>query len=213
MEERVAQIAAEHMPEAVLCLEHPSLYTAGTSADPSELIDPHRFPVFETGRGGRFTYHGPGQRVVYVMLNLKKRSTPGSVPDVRGFVRQLEEWVIRSLALLGVVGERRDGRVGIWVTETREGLLHESKIAALGVRIRNGVSFHGISLNIDPDLFAFSGIVPCGLGEHYGVTSLAALGHLVSLEMVDEALQRAFREVFKTDFQVYKGVHERGEYA
>jgi lipoyl(octanoyl) transferase len=202
MEERVAQIALGNKPETILALEHPSLYTAGTSAHPSELIDPHRFPVFETGRGGRFTYHGPGQRVVYVMLNLKKRALPGSIPDVRGFVRQLEEWIIRTLAQFSIVGERREGRVGIWVTEenTKGEGGRESKIAALGVRIRNGVSFHGISLNINPDLSAFSGIVPCGLkGENYGVTSLQALGASKTYQEVDAALQSAFQNVFKVE--------------
>jgi lipoyl(octanoyl) transferase len=168
-------------------LEHPPLYTAGTSAQKADLIEPGLFPVHRTGRGGQFTYHGPGQRVGYVMLDLKKRGA-----DVRAYVRDLEEWLIRALAKFNVKGERRAGRVGIWINE---GGGRESKIAAIGVRIRHWVSFHGVSLNVDPDLSHYRGIVPCGVSEH-GVTSLAALGIIASLPEVDAALRSAFAEVF-----------------
>ncbi|MGE5548362.1 MAG: lipoyl(octanoyl) transferase LipB [Solirubrobacterales bacterium] len=187
MEERVAAIRAGTAPECVWLLEHPPLYTAGTSADPKDLLTPDRFPVYPTGRGGQFTYHGPGQRVAYVMLDLKKRGG-----DVRGYVRDLEEWIIRTLARFTVRGERRDGRVGIWV---ERGLGREDKIAAIGVRVRHWVTFHGIALNVDPDLSHFSGIVPCGIREH-GVTSLWDLGNTPTMEDVDSALIATFPEVF-----------------
>jgi lipoyl(octanoyl) transferase len=185
MESRAAAIADGRASELVWLVEHPPLYTAGTSAKPEDLIDA-RFPVHATGRGGQYTYHGPGQRVGYVMLDLKPRGG-----DVRGFVHDLEEWLIRTLASFNVKGERREGRVGIWVVNGNR----EDKIAAIGVRVRRWVTFHGVSLNVDPDLGHFSGIVPCGIREH-GVTSLAALGLPVTMSDVDVALKTAFREVF-----------------
>jgi lipoyl(octanoyl) transferase len=185
MEARAAAIADGQADEMVWLLEHPPIYTAGTSANDADLIDA-RFPVYHTGRGGQFTYHGPGQRVGYVMLNLKNRK-----PDVRGFVRDLEEWLIESLAQFGVKGERREGRVGIWVVRGS----HEDKIAALGVRIRRWVTFHGVSLNVEPDLSHFNGIVPCGIRQH-GVTSLADLGILASMADVDVAMKQSFEKIF-----------------
>jgi lipoyl(octanoyl) transferase len=185
MEARAASIANGGAPELVWLLEHPPIYTAGTSAKPQDLLVP-RFPVYATGRGGQYTYHGPGQRVVYVMLDLKQRET-----DVRSFVRQLEDWLIRTLARFNVRGERREGRVGIWVAQGGR----EEKIAAIGVRIRRWVTFHGVSINVDPDLGHFAGIVPCGIHE-YGVTSLVALGLPVTMQDVDVALRSAFDEVF-----------------
>ncbi len=185
MEARVAEIAAGRAAEAVWLLEHPPLYTAGTSARPSDLVDA-RFPVFETGRGGQFTYHGPGQRVAYVMLDLKRRQQ-----DLRRYVSALEAWLIGTLSAFNVTGERREDRVGVWV-RTPGG---EEKIAAIGIRVRQWVTFHGISLNVDPDLSHFGGIVPCGVREH-GVTSLAALGRLVSLPEADSVMRVAFEEVF-----------------
>jgi lipoyl(octanoyl) transferase len=185
MEERAHAIAEGRARELVWLIEHPPLYTAGTSAKPEDLIDA-RFPVHATGRGGQYTYHGPGQRVGYVMLDLKARGG-----DVRGFVRDLEEWLIRTLASFNVKGERREGRVGIWVVNGSR----EDKIAAIGVRVRRWVTFHGVSLNVDPALEHFSGIVPCGIREH-GVTSLVALGLPVSMADVDVALKAAFDEVF-----------------
>jgi lipoyl(octanoyl) transferase len=188
MEEAVAAIGQD-APERVWLLEHPPLYTAGTSAKDQDLLEA-RFPVFKTGRGGQYTYHGPGQRVAYVMLDLGRRDRR----DVRIFVRDLEEWLIRALARLGVKGERRKGRVGIWVTG-RDG--REDKIAAIGVRLKQWVSYHGISLNVAPDLSHYSGIVPCGIAEGgLGVTSLAALGLDASLSVTDNALKAAFVEIF-----------------
>jgi lipoyl(octanoyl) transferase len=186
MEQRAAAIAEERAPEAVWLLEHPPIYTAGTSAKDADLLDA-RFPVFKTGRGGQFTYHGPGQRVGYVMLNLKHRKQ-----DVRKYVHDLEEWLIRTLASFNVKGERREGRVGIWVAR---GGGREDKIAAIGVRVRKWVTFHGVSLNVEPDLSHFGGIVPCGISEH-GVTSLADLGLPVMMADVDVAMKSAFAEVF-----------------
>ncbi len=186
METRAALIAEGRAPEQVWLLEHPALYTAGTSANDADLIDA-RFPVFRTGRGGQFTYHGPGQRVAYVMIDLRKLGG-----DVRRFVRDLEDWIIRALAHFNVKGERREGRVGIWVDRGPD---REGKIAAIGIRVRKGVSFHGISLNVDPDLSHFGGIVPCGIREH-GVTSLVDLGLPVTLPDADLALRAAFEEVF-----------------
>jgi lipoyl(octanoyl) transferase len=185
MEARADAIAAGTAEEEVWLLEHPPVYTAGTSAKDADLIDA-RFPVYRTGRGGQFTYHGPGQRVGYVMLDLKRRK-----PDVRAYVRDLEEWLIEALASLGIKGERRADRVGIWVTRGS----HEDKIAALGVRIRHWVTFHGVALNVNPDLSHFAGIVPCGVRGH-GVTSLADLGINASMDDVDQALKRAFSKVF-----------------
>jgi lipoyl(octanoyl) transferase len=188
MERRVASIAAGQAPELVWLLEHPPLYTAGTSARPEHLLDPERFPVFQTGRGGQFTYHGPGQRVAYVMLDLQRRGRA----DLRRYVRDLEEWLISTLAHFGIRGERRPGRVGIWVTRS-DGT--EEKIAAIGVRVRRWITYHGVSLNRDPDISHFQGIVPCGVADR-GVTSLAALGVRVSAEELDAALRASFDLVF-----------------
>jgi lipoyl(octanoyl) transferase len=185
METRAAEIALGHAAELVWLVEHPPIYTAGTSAKDADLLDA-RFPVFKTGRGGQFTYHGPGQRVGYVMLNLKQRNA-----DVRAFVHDLEEWLIGTLAQFNVKGERREGRVGIWVVRGNR----EDKIAAIGVRIRRWVTFHGVSLNVDPDLSHFSGIVPCGVSEH-GVTSLHDLGLMVTMADVDVAMKKSFTRVF-----------------
>lgn len=185
MEARVAAISAGGAPECVWLLEHPPLYTAGTSADPAELLDSTRFPVYPAGRGGRYTYHGPGQRIAYLMLDLNRRGR-----DVRGFVHAVEEWVIRSLGRLGVTGERREGRVGIWVAR---GGGREDKVAAIGIRVRRWVSFHGVSINVNPDLAHFGGIVPCGILDH-GVTSLADLGVAAGMAEVDAALCATFAE-------------------
>lgn len=187
MERRVAAIRDGTAGELVWLLVHPPLYTAGTSAQDSDLLDAGGFPVYRTGRGGQYTYHGPGQRVAYVMLDLSKRGR-----DVRRFVHDLEEWVIRALARFNVRGERREGRVGIWVP--REGG-REDKIAAVGIRLRRWVSFHGIAINVDPELSHFTGIVPCGVREH-GVTSMHDLGIPVTMPDVDVALRDAFEEVF-----------------
>jgi lipoyl(octanoyl) transferase len=194
MEERVAAIRAgqeggQDARELVWLLQHPPVYTAGTSADPGELLDPHGIPVHQTGRGGRHTYHGPGQRIAYVMLDLRRRGQ-----DLRRYVHGLEEWAILSLARLGVRGERREGRVGIWVDR---GGGREDKIAALGVRVRGWVTYHGLAVNVDPDLKAFAGIVPCGISEaKYGVTSLKDLGVKADMAALDDAL----RDTFDQDF-------------
>ena len=191
MERRIADIAAHQAPELVWLLEHPPLYTSGTSGKAADLIDP-RFPVFETGRGGQLTYHGPGQRVAYVMLDLKRRQ-----PDVRAYVAGLEQWIIRTLAAFNVRGERREDRVGVWVARPDKGAGFEDKIAAIGVRLRRWVSFHGVSINVEPDLAHFAAIVPCGVTDpRYGVTSLADLGHTLTTADVDIALKQAFEEVF-----------------
>ncbi len=177
--------------ELVWLLEHPPLYTSGTSGKEGDLLDP-RFPMFATGRGGQLTYHGPGQRVAYVMLDLKRRR-----PDVRAYVAGLEEWIIRTLAAFNVRGERREDRVGVWVKRPDKGAGHEDKIAAIGVRLRRWVSFHGIAINVEPELSHFSAIVPCGVVDpRYGVTSLVDLGLPVTMEDVDVALRQAFAEVF-----------------
>ena len=181
MEARAAAIGLGQAPECIWLLEHPAIYTAGTSASEEELLEPQRFPVFRTGRGGRFTYHGPGQRVAYVMLDLSQRGR-----DVRAFVASLEDWLIGTLARLGVQAERRQGQIGVFV--------QGAKIASIGVRVRRWVTFHGVSLNVDPDLEHFSGIVPCGLSTK--VTSLAALGAETDMELVDRALRAAFEDVF-----------------
>ena len=186
MEARVAAIAEGMAGELVWLLEHPPLYTAGVSARPEDLLDPQRFPVFRSGRGGQFTYHGPGQRVAYVMLDLTRRGR-----DVRLFVRALQAWITLALDALGVVGEVREGRVGVWVQ--RPG--GEDKVAAIGVKLRRWVSFHGVSLNVDPDLGHFTGIVPCGVAQH-GVTSLAVLGAPATMAQTDAALKAAFIQVF-----------------
>ncbi|GEQ98222.1 octanoyltransferase [Iodidimonas gelatinilytica] len=187
MEDRVAAIRAGSAPEQVWLLEHPPLYTAGTSARESDLLAPKRFPVYQAGRGGQYTYHGPGQRIAYVMLDLKQRGA-----DLRRYIKDLEHWIIDSLAEFDVQGDVREGRVGVWVTRP-DG--REEKIAAIGVRVRRWVSFHGISLNVSPDLAHFSGIVPCGITEH-GVTSLHALGVKASMEDMDNALQHHFHRIF-----------------
>ncbi len=189
MDRRVAAIHAGAAPELVWLLEHPPLYTAGTSADEADLLSPDRFPVYQTGRGGQYTYHGPGQRIAYVMLDLSRRN-----PDVRRYVCDLEEWIIRTLAQFNVTGERRDGRVGIWVG--RDGG-REDKIAAIGVRIRRWITLHGIAINVEPDLGHFDGIVPCGIDPaKYGVTSLVDLGLPVTATDVDVALAASFDTVF-----------------
>ncbi|WP_425987588.1 lipoyl(octanoyl) transferase LipB [Brevundimonas sp. TWP2-3-2] len=195
MEARVALIAAGEAAERVWLLEHPPLYTAGVSAKDDDLIDAGRFPVHRTGRGGQFTYHGPGQRVAYVMLDLNQRGK-----DVRGFVRGLERWLIEALGELGVAADVREGRVGVWVVPDRRSASSrmtggEAKIAAIGVKVRKWVSFHGISLNVEPDLDHFSGIVPCGIAEH-GVTSLLDLGVPGTMDEADAALKTSFARVF-----------------
>lgn len=187
MEARVAAIRAGTAPELVWLLEHPPLYTAGTSARREDLLQPDRFPVYEAGRGGQYTYHGPGQRVAYVMLDLRRRGA-----DIRRYVHDLEEWLIRTLERFSVRGERREGRVGIWVDR---GGGREDKIAAIGVRVRHWITFHGVALNVEPDLGHFAGIVPCGIARH-GVTSLWDLGHTPTMEEVDSVLMTTFGEVF-----------------
>ncbi len=187
MEARVAAIHAGTAPELVWLLQHPPLYTAGTSARPEDLVDPARLPVYRTGRGGQYTYHGPGQRVAYVMLDLRRRGG-----DLRRYVGNLEQWVIDTLARFNVKGERRDGRIGVWVDR---GQGREEKIAAIGVRVRRSIAYHGISLNVDPDLSHYDGIVPCGIAAH-GVTSLDALGLPVSMSDVDLELRAAFGPLF-----------------
>ena len=187
METRVAAIRSGDAREMVWLLEHPPLYSAGTSAKPDDLLQPGRFPVFKSGRGGQYTYHGPGQRVAYVMLDLKRRG-----PDLRAFVNSLEDWVIGALARFNVTGKRREGRVGIWV---ERGAGREDKIAAIGVRVRHWVSYHGVAINLEPDLEHFAGIVPCGIAEH-GVTSLVDLGLPVTMADLDVALEQSFAEVF-----------------
>ena len=191
MDARAAAIAEGRAGELVWLLEHPPLYTAGVSAKPEDLLDPGRFPVFRTGRGGQFTYHGPGQRVAYVMLDLNARRK-----DVRGFVAALEAWLIGALARFGVAGEVRPDRIGVWVERKAAGApAREDKIAAIGVKLRRWVSFHGIALNVEPDLAHFDGIVPCGVTAH-GVTSLADLGLPATMDAADAALLASFREVF-----------------
>lgn len=191
MEARAAAIAEGRAPELIWLLEHPPLYTAGVSAKPGDLLEADRFPVFQSSRGGQFTYHGPGQRVAYVMLDLTHRDR-----DVRAFVAALEAWVIGALGAFNVTGEVREGRVGVWVERGAAGATHrEDKIAAIGVKLRRWVSFHGISLNVEPDLSHFNGIVPCGVTEH-GVTSLVDLGLPVTMADADEALKASFRSVF-----------------
>src|SRR6202162_1385985 len=191
MEARAADIADHKASELVWLVEHPPLYTSGTSGRQDDLLDP-RFPMFATGRGGQITYHGPGQRVAYVMLDLKLRR-----PDVRAYVAGLEEWIIRTLSAFNVRGERREDRVGVWVSRPDKGEGYEDKIAAIGVRLRRWVSFHGISINVEPDLTHFDAIVPCGVADpRYGVTSLVDLGHPVSMADVDVALRQAFQHVF-----------------
>ncbi len=187
MEDRVAAIHAGQAAEMVWLLQHPPIFTAGTSAKPEDLIWPDRFPVYRSGRGGQYTYHGPGQRIAYVMMDLRRQNN-----DLRKFIKDLEDWVIQTLAVFNVRGEIRDGRVGVWV---RDGVGRENKIAAIGIRVRRWVSYHGISLNVDPDLSHYDGIVPCGIADH-GVTSLDALGLPVTLAEVDQELIRCFDAVF-----------------
>lgn len=191
MEREASAIAKGEAPELVWLLEHPPLYTAGTSARDGDLVTPDRFPVHKTGRGGQYTYHGPGQRVAYVMLDLRRRGH-----DVRAFVAGLENWIIATLGAFNVTGERREDRVGVWVRRPEKGTGVENKIAAIGIRVRQGISFHGISLNVDPDLSHFSGIIPCGVRDH-GVTSLVDLGLPVTMEDADVALRGAYREIFE----------------
>jgi len=195
MEARANAIAAGEAGELIWLVEHPPLYTAGTSAEIKDLVDPDRFPVFASKRGGQYTYHGPGQRVVYVMLDLNKRGR-----DVRAFVKQLETWVIDTLEQFNIKGEIRDGRVGVWVERhdkplTSSGQTPEDKIAAIGIRLRKWVSFHGISINVEPDLSHFTGIVPCGITEH-GVTSLVDMGLPVTMDDLDIALRESFAKIF-----------------
>ena len=191
MEQRTGAIAAGEAPETVWLLEHPPLYTSGTSGKDGDLIDP-RFPVFETGRGGQLTYHGPGQRVAYVMLDLKRRR-----PDVRAYVAALEQWTIGTLAVFNVTGERREDRVGVWVKRPDKGADDEEKIAAIGVRLLRWVSWHGVAINVDPELPHFRGIVPCGVADpRYGVTSLADLDVTATMADVDAALRVSFEDVF-----------------
>lgn len=195
METRANAIAAGTADELIWLVEHPPLYTSGTSAKPADLVAPDRFPVFDARRGGEYTYHGPGQRVAYVMLDVGKRGR-----DVRKFVAQLESWVIATLAEFNVTGERRQGRVGVWVQRPEkplmpDGSVTEEKIAALGIRLRKWVSFHGLSINVEPDLDHFNGIVPCGIAE-YGVTSLVDLGLPVTMDDVDVALRKTFDQTF-----------------
>ena len=198
MEERVAQIHAGTAAEAVWLLEHPPLYTAGTSARREDLTDPERFPVYDAKRGGQYTYHGPGQRVVYVMLDLNKRGR-----DIRAFVKSLEDWVIDTLSEFGLTGHIRENRVGVWIERPDkpplpDGRMAEDKIAAIGIRLRKWVSFHGISINVEPDLEHFSGIVPCGITD-YGVTSLVDLGLPVTMDDLDVALRRSFEQMFEAE--------------
>jgi len=202
MEKRAEAIAKGLAGECLWFLEHPPLYTAGTSAKDQDLIAP-RFPIHRTGRGGQFTYHGPGQRVVYVMLDLKRRTQ-----DVRAFVSALEDWIIAALGAFNIKGERREDRVGVWVARASKprglnGEFAEDKIAAIGIRVRRWVSFHGISLNVDPDLTHFSGIVPCGIAvAHYGVTSLSDLGQPMDMAVADQELIRAFQPIFGRTIRV-----------
>jgi lipoyl(octanoyl) transferase len=193
MAERVAAIRAGTAGELVWLVEHPPLYTAGTSASPTDLQDPTRFPTFDAGRGGQWTYHGPGQRTGYVMLDLTRQHVAGGHRAVRCYVHGLEEWLIRALDRFNVRGERRQGRVGIWVADRATGT--EAKIGALGVRVTRWVSWHGVALNVEPNLSHFDGIIPCGISEH-GVTSLHALGIPATMADADAALMAAWREVF-----------------
>ncbi len=190
MERQAALIAEGKADELVWLVEHPPLYTAGTSAKESDLVAPNALPVFASGRGGQYTYHGPGQRIGYLMLDLRRRR-----PDLRAYVAALEAWLIASLDRFGVTGERREDRVGVWVRRPDRGAGAEDKIAAIGVRVRRWVTLHGVSLNVEPDLSHYAGIVPCGVRDH-GVTSLADLGRVVSMAEVDMAMRETFEEIF-----------------
>ena len=191
MEQRAGAVATGTAPEFAWLIEHPPLYTAGTSAKPTDLIEP-RFPVHQTGRGGQFTYHGPGQRVAYLMLDLRRRGA-----DVRRYVATLEEWLIRTLAAFNIRGERREDRIGVWVRRPDKGEGREDKIAAIGIRVKRWISLHGVALNVEPDLSHFQGIVPCGVSERrYGVTSLVDLGVPVTMPEVDMVLRREFEALF-----------------
>ncbi|MFN7038551.1 MAG: lipoyl(octanoyl) transferase LipB [Alphaproteobacteria bacterium] len=191
MENKVESIFNDNSPELVWLLEHEHLYSAGTSAKDNELIRNNNFPVYKTGRGGKYTYHGPGQRIGYVMLNLKKRYYPNS-PDLKLYIWHLEEWLIKSLDIIGIKGERRKDRIGIWVA-TKFG---EKKIAAIGVRVRKWITYHGFALNINPNLDHFNHIIPCGISE-YGVTSIEQLGYNIAVQKIDEILKKKFLEIFK----------------
>ena len=203
MEAYARTIREDNAPEMVWLLEHPPLYTSGTSAKATDLRDPTRFPVFDAGRGGQYTYHGPGQRVAYVMLDVAARGR-----DIRGFVANLEAWIIKALNVFNIDAELRDGRVGVWVDRTESGgPLREDKIAAIGVRLKRWVSFHGISLNVEPDLEHFSGITPCGIADpRYGVTSLVDLGRPVDMSDADAALRGAFETIFESETEVAPGL-------
>jgi lipoyl(octanoyl) transferase len=191
MERRAEEIAAGHAAEEIWLIEHPPLYTAGTSSNSRDLVSKD-FPVYETGRGGQYTYHGPGQRVAYAMLDLTKRRQ-----DLRAYVASLEAWIIETLSEFSITGERREDRVGVWVKRPDKGIGHEDKIAAIGIRVRKWVSFHGISLNVEPELKHFSGIIPCGISEtRYGVTSLVDLGLPVTMDDADHALRKSFEKIF-----------------
>lgn len=204
MEQRAAAIAAGRAEELVWLIEHPPLYTAGTSAQAAQVLDA-RFPIFESGRGGQMTYHGPGQRVAYVMLDLKRRA-----PDVRRFVASLEEWIIRTLAAFNVRGERREDRIGVWVRREDKGEGFEDKIAAIGIRVKQWVTLHGMALNVEPELSHFGGIVPCGVSEQrYGVTSLADLGIPVSMPEVDMVLRREFEALFGATDQTVGSIENK----
>ncbi|MBL0848978.1 MAG: lipoyl(octanoyl) transferase LipB [Candidatus Liberibacter ctenarytainae] len=203
MEHEVQCISMGKSAELVWILEHPPLYTSGTSANPHDLLFPQRFPIYTIGRGGGYTYHGPGQRVVYIMLNLKKRHR-----DIHCFVAALEEVIIRTLKTLGILGERREDRVGVWVIQTKEGVKNqpsdEKKIAAIGIRIRKWVSFHGFSLNISPDLKHYDGIIPCGINQ-YGITSLKDLGYCYPVPYIDSLIRKSFESIFgATSLYEYK---------
>ncbi|WP_455479884.1 lipoyl(octanoyl) transferase LipB [Bartonella sp. B23] len=201
MQDRVENILAKNAREQVWLLEHPSLYTAGTSANKKDLLTPHLFPVYEAGRGGEFTYHGPGQRIAYVMLDLKRRKQ-----DIRAFIGALEEWIIQMLAKFNIKGERREDRVGVWIkrshcSSTQNRNSPEDKIAAIGIRVRKWVSFHGVSINVNPNLAHYSGIVPCGI-TNYGVTSFLDLGFPVTMYDIDIALKQAFEQIFGSTINV-----------
>ncbi|UNE53561.1 lipoyl(octanoyl) transferase LipB [Bartonella machadoae] len=195
MQKRVEDILVKNAREQVWLLEHPSLYTAGTSANKKDLLTPDLFPVYEAGRGGEFTYHGPGQRIAYIMLDLKRRKQ-----DIRAFISALEEWVIQTLAKFNITGERREERVGVWIkrpndSHTQNSIASEDKIAAIGIRVRKWVSFHGVSINVHPNLAHYSGIIPCGITKH-GVTSFLDLGVPVTMDDIDIALKQAFEQIF-----------------